>query len=43
MEQRRFFPASTFTRMQIPIVQPPAGSIKPKPGKGHTELRGLWK
>lgn len=37
------FPRGAFTRLAIPIVQPPAGSLKPYPGKGHTQLRGLWK
>lgn len=44
-ERMRIFPTMAFSRIGIPIVQPPAGSIKPKPSKGHSTvpLPGLWR
>lgn len=37
------FPRGTYSRLTIPIVQPPAGSLKPQPSRGHTEIKGLWR
>lgn len=39
----RIFPRSTFTRIGIPVVQPPAGSLKPYPSKVHSTINGLWR
>lgn len=41
--RRVIFPRSAFSRLAIPIVQPPAGVLKPTPSRGHSTVRGLWK
>lgn len=37
------FPRAPISRLAIPIVQPPAGILRPQPSRGHSEIKGLWR